>query len=231
MRTSTMNASQLKILASVIMVVDHIGAVFFPSLLILRVIGRIAFPIYAFLIVEGYLHTSNVHKYWMRLGVFALISEIPFDYCFSHSLVNWDAQNIFFTLCEGVLMLYLFERLHKVKPVLAYVSPLVFMIINILIHGDYSYVGILIILGFYLCREKPAKAWAWIPAVQLIQMTEILFVTGKVFIGNLIQMAQVMAIPFIMAYNGQRGRSWKYFFYAFYPGHLLLLGLLYQGMM
>lgn len=226
-----MNASQLKILASVIMVVDHIGAVFFPSILILRVIGRIAFPIYAFLIVEGYMHTSNVHKYWIRLGIFALISEIPFDYCFSHTIVNWAAQNIFFTLCEGVLMLLLFERLHKVKPFLAYISPLIFMIINILIHGDYSYVGILIILGFYLWREKPQIAWGWIPAVQIIQMTEIFFVTGKVFVGNLIQMAQILALPFIMSYNGQRGRPWKYFFYAFYPGHLLLFGLIYQVIM
>ena len=80
------NASVLKWIAVITMLIDHVGVVFFPEYSIIRWIGRISFPLFAFLICEGYRHTSNIWKYFLRLGIFAIISEIPYDIVKTFSL-------------------------------------------------------------------------------------------------------------------------------------------------
>ncbi|MFA7532979.1 MAG: TraX family protein, partial [Tissierellaceae bacterium] len=92
-----MNVFILKLIALTSMIIDHYGAIFHGDVILYRIIGRLAFPIYAFLLVEGYFHTRNVKKYGLRLFIFALISEIPFDYAFYGGL-SFVHQNIFFTL-------------------------------------------------------------------------------------------------------------------------------------
>ena len=123
----------LKLIAIITMVIDHTGAIFFPDQMWLRAIGRIAFPIFVFLLVEGLFNTSNIKKYLTRLGIFALISEIPFDMAFYKARFGVDFltdlkgatqdmqildlfirrlikhQNIFFTLFLGLLAIYLMK--------------------------------------------------------------------------------------------------------------------------
>ena len=94
------SGSALKCIAMASMLTDHIGYVLFPQYLILRMIGRLAFPIYCFLLVEGAMHTGNIRKYEIRLLAFALISELPFDYAF-YGGIRWESQNVFLTLLFG----------------------------------------------------------------------------------------------------------------------------------
>lgn len=98
----------LKIIALVTMIIDHTGAVLFPQYPILRIIGRISFPIFAFLAAEGFYHTRNVKKYMLRLAGFAVLSEVPFDIVFYGKFFEPAHQNIFFTLLLGVMLMYFY---------------------------------------------------------------------------------------------------------------------------
>lgn len=115
MNTRIINASILKWIAVITMLIDHIGLVFFPEYEILRLIGRISFPIFAFLLCEGYKHTSNIWKYFFRLGIFAIISEIPYNICLYNQVFYPYSQNIFFELLLGLLVLYLIDKEYVIK--------------------------------------------------------------------------------------------------------------------
>ena len=97
-----LDSFQLKCIAILTMFIDHMGAVFFPGELMFRYIGRIAFPIFAFLLVEGYFHTRDVRRYMLRLGLFAVISEIPYYLAFRETILEFEHQNMFYTLFIGV---------------------------------------------------------------------------------------------------------------------------------
>ena len=109
-----LNSYQLKCIAIITMLIDHIGAVLFPENLVLRYIGRISFPIFCFLLAEGFYHTKNVKKYMMRLAVFAVLSEIPYDLAFRNTYIEFTRQNVFFTLLIGVVMMYAIVRTNNV---------------------------------------------------------------------------------------------------------------------
>ncbi|MBO6112510.1 MAG: hypothetical protein J6P45_05640 [Lachnospiraceae bacterium] len=205
-----MSVFALKLFALISMIIDHMGYVIFPQYRWMRYVGRLAFPIYAFLITEGYIHTRNVKKYLLRLGVFAVISEVPFDLAFSGVPFDKNYQNVFFTLLLGLIALIFIDFFAgqtylQCLSVLALCSAAQFM------GTDYRYIGVCLIVVFYLFRDrKPFKmvgaANALIP-----------------FSSNIECMALVSMIP-VFLYNGKPGRfKWKYFFYVIYPAHLLVL--------
>lgn len=205
------NTFTLKMIAIVSMLIDHIGAALFPHITILRVLGRIAFPIFAYTIVEGFVHTHDLKKYMIRLGIFALLSEIPFDLTFSGKIIEFGHQNVFFTLLLGVAMLALYVRGRNVTEQLSIV--VVAMFLSKLLNVDYQATGILMIFLFYYLREKKLEK---LFAVGIL----ILLVSGK------IQLFSLLAFIPIALYNGERGPKMKAFFYAFYPVHLLALYLI-----
>ena len=240
-QTSGFTGHTLKLIALITMFIDHIGAILLeygllPSIsdavlagnsfdylpadyqfwsifnLILRLIGRLAFPLYCFLLVEGFLHTKSITKYAFRLGVFALLSEIPFDLAVSNTYFNIEMQNVFFTLLIGLLVLWgmkAFEKLPFPMTLLRYLVALVGMRLADFIHSDYTAYGILLIVLLYELRSN--KKWKCISGAVLTFFQSI---TGA------------LAFIFIGFYNGERGKQLpKYFFYAFYPAHLLLLFL------
>lgn len=201
----------LKWIAIITMGIDHIGAVLYPQYIILRIIGRISFPIFCFLLVEGVLHTHNIRKYIKRLFLFALISELPFDLAF-YGKIMLQHQNVFFTLCAGVIMLAVLEyRRNNIDSLLVVIGTI---LLTETVASDYGAGGILIILCFYVLYRKHFLKQAAFAGVNLL------------YYGTGVQAyAGLAAVP-LLFYNGKQGRSMKYFFYLFYPVHLLILYLI-----
>lgn len=233
----SITGSTLKIIAILIMLIDHIGAAIvgplryslaqnYPALSrcfldlypVLRNIGRLAFPIFCFLLVEGFTHTRNVRKYALRLFLFALISELPFDYAFTNSLFAWRHQNVFFTLLIGLLVMIgmsYFEYRECRTKAGQYINVLMQFLIAVAglilakeLYTDYGYKGVFLIEVLYFLR--------------LDKKLQTIF--GAIAISW--EATAPLAFLPIWFYHGERGRQLKYFFYWFYPVHLLILGLL-----
>lgn len=216
-----MNGAQLKIFAILIMIIDHVGAVIFPGALYLRIIGRLAFPIFAFLIGEGLAHTRDPKKYALRLFAFALISEIPFDLCFYGKILSFDHQNIFFTLTLGVLSGILYRKyMIKSKNIGLLVVYLLALAAEFL-RFDYGMFGIIMIFGIVQANSMKVK-YAWIIGINILLGLLILMSNG----GGWFQMFGGFSVLFLMQYNREKGKGIKYLFYGIYPFHLFLLYLL-----
>ena len=226
------SGSALKWFAVLIMLVDHIGACllevfvlnyygvsplagridnlyFWLSLdSVLRGIGRAAFPIFCFLLVEGAVHTRSPRKYLLRLASFALISEIPFDLALHNQPFYWGTQNVFFTLLAGLLVIQAFQR----SPGQEWRGMLALAVLGAaaeLCGTDYGAIGVAVIAVMYLLRER---FWA---ASVLSLILLVLLARIEIF--------SIPAFLILALYNGKRGRQPKYFFYVFYPVHLLIL--------
>lgn len=215
LETFGLNGFTLKCIAMASMLIDHMGAVLFPQYLILRMVGRLAFPIYCFLLVEGVMHTRDIRKYELRLLGFALISEIPFDLAFRGG-VNWEHQNVFFTLFLGVVAIDLAER-YKNKIILVFSFASMILLAEFM-NTDYGGKGIVFILCYYLLYERKATK-------QLLFLLENFLLYGR---G--VQMYASLAVVPMLLYNGRKGPSIKYFFYVFYPLHLVILHLIFKIM-
>lgn len=226
------SGSALKWFAVLIMLVDHIGAcllevfvlnyygvsplagridnLYFWLILdsVLRGIGRAAFPIFCFLLVEGAVHTRSPRKYLLRLTSFALISEIPFDLALHNQPFYWGTQNVFFTLLAGLLVIQAFQR----SPGQEWRGMLALAVLGAaaeLCGTDYGAIGVAVIAVMYLLRER---FWA---ASVLSLILLVLLARIEIF--------SIPAFLILALYNGKRGRQPKYFFYVFYPVHLLIL--------
>ena len=237
-----MSGFTLKLLALFLMIVDHCGLVLFAGTslyLPCRILGRIAFPLYAFLITEGYVHTRSVKKYAGRLLVFAVLSEIPFDYAFFRTPFYMGYQNVFFTLVLGLGALVcldgalgrsgrikasetsageLWEQtMHKSN--ISKILLIVIMVIAELTYTDYGAFGVLVIVLFYLFRNQKVKC--------MVSVAAALILYG--FLGGFyIEGFGAIALIFILVYNGKKGQYPfpSLLFYAAYPLHLLILGLM-----
>ena len=205
------NNFTLKMVAVIAMACDHIGAVLFPQYLEMRIIGRIAFPIFAYTLVEGFCHTHDVKKYMLRLGVLALVSEIPFDLAFWGVPLEFGHQNVFFTMFLGIAMLYFY--LKQIRAGRQILVVFAMALLSELLRTDYSSAGILMIFCFYFFRENRI--------LKLVSMVVI----NVFYLGGLQAYACFSALPIGM-YNGKRGPKCKWFFYWFYPVHLLVLYLI-----
>ncbi len=205
-----LNSFTLKIIAIVTMAVDHIGAVFFPDILFLRFIGRIAFPIFCFLLVEGFFYTHDVKKYMMRLGIFALVSEVPFDLAFFHTPIELSHQNVFITLLLGMVVLYILNT--KVHVVIKIVGVIGIIFLAEIIRSDYGAAGILMVLLFYVFRSQFVAKFLSVGLLNIVM--------------GMVQVFAILSFIPIYLYNGKRGPKVKYLFYLFYPLHLLVIAII-----
>jgi hypothetical protein len=151
----------LKFIACICMFIDHLWYSKIVLNGIATLIGRLAFPIFAFQIVEGYCHTSNLRKYKFRLFLFALTSEIPYDLFCKGRVVTLKYQNVLFTLLLGLIVIeyldkYLKDRTRK-QLVISFLVIACCFICSIYFHTDYSYTGLLTVVMFYLCRNTKFK--------------------------------------------------------------------------
>lgn len=177
---------------------------------IIRFIGRLAFPLYVFLLVEGFRHTRDAKKYIARMGLFALISEIPFNLALTLNLKAPQHQNVFITLTLGLIMLYIFELLErKHVPYRIVIDVLLVVAIayfNEYIGADYGNYGIYFIAIVYALRNNPPVQSMAVGVMGFYQFT-----------GSLAGIITYF-------YSGRKGKTFnKYFFYIFYPAHLLII--------
>jgi hypothetical protein len=217
-----MNVFILKIIALTTMIIDHYGAIFQGDTMFFRMIGRLAFPIYCFLLVEGYFHTSDVKKYAKRLFIFALISEVPFDLAFYNKL-GFVHQNIFFTLFIGLAAIYILDNregkynFNKNTVVLIKTAViLISCVLATLLSVDYSAVGIIYILVFYFTRNYDKFK-------RFITIVPIMLIVN--FSASIFQQFSLLALPLLYSYNGELGPKNKILqisFYVAYPLHLMI---------
>ena len=210
-----MSAFSIKMIALISMVMDHCGEYLFPGEKWMRLVGRLAFPLYCFLLTEGFRHTRDVKKYLFRLGLFALISEIPYDLLGHDTFFYPGAQSVFFTLTLGLYMLYLMDWTNSVflKGLILISS----MAIAQYCHFNYRYPGIFMIFAFDYFRDLP-----------LLRDLNVIAANIRLYNAS-VQVGGSLALIPISFYNGKRGPSLKYFFYIFYPAHLMVLYFLKKG--
>ncbi len=217
-----MNVFILKLIALTTMIIDHYGAIFQNGVTAFRIIGRLAFPIYCFLLVEGYFHTADVKKYAKRLFVFALISEIPFDLAFYNN-VGFVHQNIFFTLFIGLAVIYILDNkiaAYNISNTAAAIASFTVIIASfiaaIALSVDYNAIGIVYILTFYFTRDydRPKK---------FITIGLIIFFVN--LSSYWVQQFSLLALIPIYFYNqelGPKNKILQLSFYAVYPLHLII---------
>ncbi|HLT86473.1 MAG TPA: TraX family protein [Sphingobacterium sp.] len=202
---------ELKIIALLAMVIDHVGLMFLehhPLCPILRIIGRMAFPIYAFLIVEGFFHTRNFKAYASSLLLWAFLSEIPYDLAMSSETFNPSSQNVFFTLFLGLIMIKLCSMPLSIA---AKVTSIILIgCIAFWSRSDYGIYGIGIILIFYLFRRR-----------HFHYLKLGLFAAAGFFVAPL-QALSFYTVFILHRYNGQPGPRIGKYYYSFYAAHLLL---------
>lgn len=267
LKQNGLDSFTIKVIAIIGMTFSHAANVFKASLpleilFVFYILGGITYPIIAYLIVEGYIHTSNLKKYMLRLGIFAAISQIPF------SLAIGYKANVFVTLLLGLMLLWLWDKLKSLgsfHQILFF--PILAAVMYITQYCDWRYVGVLIIWLFYVLKNKKTLG-ILIPVLVIciwttgngvydfynalpkaidnaqmiisrgieykyniyniggvdIQLTNALYISlVKIFYGLL---GHSFAAVCLLLYNGKRGKPMKYFFYAYYPIHLVMLLLL-----
>lgn len=216
----------LKFLACAIMLLDHIGATLIPWGT-LRIIGRLAFPIFCFLLAEGAHYTRNPRNYLLRLGIGAILSELPFDLALFGSW-SWQHQSVMVTLLLGAMALLAMKRM--TQPLLKILVLLLFAFLADFMNTDYGGAGVLMIALFGLTRERK---YGWL--VQLLGMYLIcrwIIPGGAVwFIGRyvFIEIFAILALIPIWLYSGKKStssRAVQWAFYLFYPVHLWILYLI-----
>lgn len=217
-----MSSFILKIIAMVLMLFDHLGYIIFNKFTFMNYIGRLAFPIFAFLITEGYSHTSNLKKYFYRLFIFAIISQVPYM-LFASTFGGGFALNILFTLILGLLAITVYEKANN--KILGFVFVILCCITTQLLHFDYGWFGIAIIFIFHIFKNKK-----FLMNVLFIIATFINYFYKFIAYLNIeylwiILFACLSLIP-INLYNEKKGKNMKYFLYIFYPLHLIVFYLL-----
>ncbi len=209
-----LTAFDLKNIALVTMVIDHIGFCFYPNAIWLRIVGRMAFILYAFLLVEGFTHTSNLKTYKEKLLFWGLLSEIPYDLVYYNSWSSFEGQNVFFTLLLGLFGLEYAER--KKNMLLTVLILATTMLLAERLNLEYGSYGITVIYLFYYFGKRKILYFSSIPMISVIYGFKQFILQCFAFIG---------LIP-IFFYNGKRGKKTGVIYYSFYAIHLLLFYLI-----
>lgn len=227
-RSRGLDGGALKCIAAALMLTDHVGAILLPQVPVLRCVGRLAFPIFAFFIAEGYAHTRNFGRYFRRLAILAVVSEIPFN-LENGAVLDLTRQNVLFTFCLALLTLRGLEALGRERGFGRWAGCGLVLAAGFaageLLRTDYGGWGVVTVALLYLCRDgKYAKLWLLL-AMAAVNGLGMRSLTMPVFGGEMpIQIFAVAALPVIWLYNGQAGpKGLRRAFYVFYPAHLLVL--------
>ena len=231
MKQKGISTGMLKIIAVLCMLMDHIALIFFeiPSPLggtqigdladvPLRAVGRMAFPIFLFCLIEGYFHTHDRKKYAMRLFVFAMISEIPYDFGNFGKIFVPGENNVIWTMFLVVVMCMLLDKAKEYKDTrfaLYGITVSLFALAAYFGHVDYGVSAIVAGAALYWLHTKRLQGY-------------LVAIASLTFLFSPLEAFALFSVPLIAHYNNTKGKQVKYFFYVFYPLHLILLRLLYM---
>ena len=233
------SACTLHILAMFLLFLDHLWATLLPAQEWMTCLGRIAFPIFAFMTVEGYFHTHNLKKYLLRLFICALISEIPFDLMSNGLLFYPYHQNVIWTFIIGLIGIYLMELAKKKDRTTYYLTCLLVVIFGFLLGMltmvDYYGPGVLTIFIFYFFRAR--KLWCYLGQFVGLWFINIELLGGLFYpvelLGYELEIVQqgfaLLALIPIWLYKGRQGyhsKTFKYICYGFYPAHMFIILLI-----
>lgn len=247
LRTPALSQEALKLIACITMLLDHIGATIVLQLVYdaadagenvrelysvyqwLRIIGRLAFPIYAFLLTEGIRHTRSPKKYALRLALAALIAEIPFDFGL-HGEFTWQHQNVMVTLLLGFCAVQVMNK--TPYPLLKLLAPLPFALLARYLHADYGSNGIWLVVLFALTRDLPYSAlWQFFGIWLIFSPGHLMMLNWLDGFALKTQELAVLAVIPISLYSGEkrsRSRVQQWAFYLFYPVHTALLWIIQE---
>ncbi len=208
MKLKKLSGNQLKIIALISMTLDHIGVQIFPQFIILRIIGRLAMPVFAYMISEGAHYTKNRKKYLSGLLIMSFLCQIVY-YLAERSL----DQCIFVTFSLSLMLIYIFDKKNIILSLLALIACIyITQAVNI----DYGFFGIMLPLLIYIGKTRNQKLMLLTAGLVLVSLT-----------NSSIQWYSLLSIPLIALYNGKRGTyRIKYFFYIYYPLHLAIIYLI-----
>ena len=232
-----LTAAVLHIIAMTLMLMDHLWATLLPAREWLTCAGRVAFPIFAFMAVEGYFHTRSFKKYILRMLLFAVLSEIPFDLMYGGTWFYPVHQNVLWTFLLGLLGVWLMEQVRKKGKTWMYLLVCVLVVPAGLVLGtlcmvDYYGVGVLTVFVFYFLHGR--KWWCFLGQLAALYWLNVELLGGLMYPVQLFGMefelcqqglALLALIP-IWLYCGRQGyhsKPFQYLCYAFYPVHMLLL--------
>lgn len=216
-----MSSFVLKLIGIISMLCDHIGFAFYNHSF-LRIIGRIAFPIFAFQAVIGYEHTKDVKKHLIKMMIFAFISQIPFSLLYI-TLKQPFTLNVMFTIILGLFSIILFNKINN--RIIRFIVLLLIGCLGSIIRVDYGIFGIVTIFLFYYFKKNKIKMFFYFSITFLIRyLLHIIFIDPIYYL--LILLGTLTAFIPISLYNKKEGIKTKYLFYLFYPLHLLIIYLI-----
>ena len=246
MRTKFLSRSALKWIALVTMLIDHIGAIFgaqfYQSLglywlyVVLRIIGRLSFPIFAFFIAEGWYYTKNKKRYALLLSIFAVISQPIYYFALNQYTFEF---NILFTFLISIALMCILDIARKYPnysfmyyTFMVAIGVIVFALLLMGLSISYGVYGVFLPVVFYAfnhSEKRYAKVVMWVVAFLLMIAYWLLWflLSDMAQISSYISLFSVLSLPLLMLYNGQKGKGApKYLFYVFYPTHILIIFLI-----
>lgn len=239
-----LSAAALHILAMALMLCDHLWATLLPAQEWLTCVGRLAFPMFAFMAVEGYFHTRSFKRYALRMLVFALLSEIPFDLMYGGTWFYPVHQNVIWTLLIGLLGIRAMEAVREKGKLWLYVLTCVGVTalgaaLGTLGMVDYYGAGVLTVFVFYFFHGR--EWWKLLGQILALYWINVRMLGGQVYpmtiLGMDVELSQqglaLFALVPIWLYRGRQGhhsKAFQYACYAFYPVHMLILALILRAL-
>jgi hypothetical protein len=237
-----LSSAGLHVIAMASMLIDHGMKTVIENDSWIFVLGRLAFPIFAFMVAEGCFYTKNYRQYMLRMLVFALISEVPYDMMKSSTIVEWYDQNVMWTFLLALICVRMIQAARKTGKKKIYIPGTIAAILFGFVSGmilmvDYGGMGVLTVVLFYLLRER--KWWTMLLQFILLFFINVVLLGALGFAVSVSFMGQTVEIPMqgfavlalipIWLYRGRQGyhsKGFQYFCYGFYPVHMLVLALM-----
>ena len=214
----------LRLLALLSMLADHTGLALFPRVGVFRCVGRLAFPLYCFLLVQGYIHTHNVRAYARRLLLLAILSEIPFDLLIFGRVSCTVEQNVLFSLLLGLAAVWVVDR-YESEPAKAALATLLVFMLSMLARVSYGWLGVALCLWFYKLRRSRVRQALCILPIEGVYCLS-LALSGVEQSWVLVSLCAMLSAVPVLLYNGKpglRNRLISFLFYAAYPLHIVAL--------